>query len=472
MAKKNLPSIVAPKVSNGLSQAIFGQTFTQGFGPGETQGKQISQVDTLFRNLRIYLVSNMRQPLAQAYTEIGVLRNACDVPVDDAFRGGVEFKSNQLEPEQLQTLHEEIDQCGDLEKHEWAHKWDRLFGGGGVIIMTGQNPKTPLDINKLKAGQPFSLRDVDLWELCYSKQSVSAYASTIDGPELDTMEYFNYYGEEVHKSRVMLLKGLRVPSFIRPRLRGWGVSITEMFIRSINQYLKATDLTFEVLDEFKIDIYKIKNLTDTLMSDEATVALHKRLQVANMEKNYMNAITMDAEDDFAQKELSFQGIAETMLGIRMQVSSDLRMPMSKLFGISAQGFGSGEDDIENYNGMIEGTVRKRAKRHLIYNGQLRCQMLFGVVPTDLTCEFKPLRVMSTEQEENVKTLRYNRVESAVKNGLIPLIEYKEACNKENLLCIKVDTSIDQLPPIGGGEGEGVPESKGSKSSTAAKEAKS
>ena len=31
---------------------------------------------------------------------------------------------------------------------------------------------------------------------------------------------------------------------------------------------------------------------------------------------------------------------------------NLKMPITKLFGISAAGFSSGEDDIENYNSMI------------------------------------------------------------------------------------------------------------------------
>ena len=114
-----------------------------------------------------------------------------------------------------------MDQDGDLEHHEWAHKWDRLFGGGGVLIMTGQDPSTPLDLQKIKKDHPFQLKDVDMWELFYAKQNTSDYSAAIDGPNLDRIEYFDYYGERVHKSRVMLLKGLRVPSFIRPRLRGW-----------------------------------------------------------------------------------------------------------------------------------------------------------------------------------------------------------------------------------------------------------
>ena len=87
MKANEVVSVSQQKITNGLSEAVLGQTLTSGFGPGMSIGPQISQVDTLFHNMRWYPISNMRQPLSQAYFEIGVLRNAVDVPVDDAFRG-------------------------------------------------------------------------------------------------------------------------------------------------------------------------------------------------------------------------------------------------------------------------------------------------------------------------------------------------------------------------------------------------
>lgn len=421
------------QVRNGLTEAIMG------FSPGGT-GPQIQGVETLFLNNRWYLISNMRQICSETYVEHGVIKTLVDVPVDDGFRGGVKVKTKQLEEEQIVDLMASIERDDDLTKVAQALKWNRLFGGAGIVVLTDQDPSTPLEINNIGKDTPLEFRAVDMWELFYTKQNTSDYAQVIDSQELINVEFYDYYGVKLHHSRVMSLRGFEAPSFIRPRLRGWGLSVLEVVVRSVNQYLKSTGLCFEVLDEFKIDVFKIKNLAQTLMSPNGTAKARARIQLANQEKNYLNAITMDSEDDYIQKELTFTGLAEVMQGIRMQIACDVRMPLTKLFGVSASGFSSGEDDIENYNGMVESEIRSKSKHHIITLVSLKCQKMFGFVPDDLTIEFRPLRELSAEQEEAVKTAKFARVLQAVQAGLITTKDFYESCNRDQLLPVQLDTS--------------------------------
>jgi phage-related protein (TIGR01555 family) len=402
---------------------------------GSPYSEQISQVTTVFKNLRWYLVSNFRQPLSEAYVELGLVQAIVDIPVDDALRGGVEIKSQQMSEEEIEKLQVSLDRDDDLQTIAQAAKWNRLFGGSGVIVLTDQDPEEPLDLNAITAESPLSLRAADLWELTWTLQNADVYDPSV---QVETPEFYDYYGVKVHKSRVMAMKGLTAPSFIRPRLRGWGFSVVEILIRSINQYLKATDLTFEVLDEFKVDVYKMKNLINTLMSPTGKQAVNQRIQQANYLKNYQHAIVMDSEDDFDHKNLSFAGLAEVMTGIRMQVASDMRMPLTKLFGISSAGFNSGEDDLEVYNSMVESQVRSKIKYDILRVCELKCQKLFGYIPDDLSVQFKPLRVLSAEQEENVKTQKFNRVFQARQAGLISGEQFVDACNRDELLGITLD----------------------------------
>jgi hypothetical protein len=123
------------------------------------------------------------------------------------------------------------------------------------------------------------------------------------------------------------------------------------------------------------------------------------------------------------------------------------MPLTKVFGISAAGFSSGEDDIENYNAMIESSIRQKLKYEVLKVVKVRCQLKFGFIPKDLRVSFKPLRILSAEQEENVKTQKFNRVLSAASSGQISAIEFREACNKDALLPIQLDTaglSLDDM----------------------------
>lgn len=457
-------------IRNSLSEALFG------FGIGDF-GPMVSSTEPQFENLRWYLITNFRQLLSEMYVEHGIVATVVDVPVDDAFRGGVNPKTGELTEEELSKLKFVMNQNDDIAHVVQAKKWERLFGGGAIIIMTDQDPSTPLDVEAITEDSELEFRAVDMWELFYAKQSTEDYDEAIDGEYLDNVEYYDYYGVQLHHSRVLTFRGKKAPSFIRPKLRGWGMSVVEVLVRSFNQYLKAVDLTYEVLDEFKVDVFKIKNLANTLMTDEGVSLVRRRIQLANMEKNYQHAITMDAEDDYTNKQLSFTGLAEVMTGIRMQAAAEIRMPISKIFGISASGFSSGEDDIENYNGMIEGSVREPSKRALVTMFGLRCRQLFGMIPEDLEAEFQPLRVLSAEQEENVKTLKYNRVLQGAQSGLIDGTEFRDNCNKDKLLPLELDRNkaleIEQDNGEDDGTGAAAPKGAkaGKKSATKPKEAK-
>lgn len=397
----------------------------------------LSQTNTLFYNNRYYMVSNMRQLLSEIYVEHGLVQTLIDVPVDDAFRGGIKIKSKQLSTAQIQELEAIIDKEAILETIAQARKWTRLYGGGGVMILTDQDAESPLDIEAITRDSPLEIRAVDMWELFWDKQAAEGFNPALQVPNMD---YYSYYGMTVHASRVLKQVGRQAPSFLRPRFRGWGVSEVEALVRSINQYLKNNDLTFEVLDEFRVDIYKIKNLTQSLVSGAGTDAIRRRVEMANQQKNFQHAITMDAEDDFLQKQLTFSGIAEILKEIRMQIACDMRMPITKIFGVSSTGSGlnSTQDDLENYNAMIEGTIRQKSKYDIIKILEIYCQKFFGFIPDDLQIEFAPLRIMTATDEETVKTQKFTRALQAQQSGLISADEFREICNRENLLNVQLE----------------------------------
>lgn len=448
------PDVVknAAAIANGFGQAIGfgapgigGGSFPQTF-PGMGGTPEISTSDTSFQELRWYLVSNFRQLLSQLFVEIGLVKTICTVPVMDALRGGVMFKSKQLDEQQLMDLRIEMDRKDDIGTAGWGAIWQRLFGGGGIMVLVDdQDPSEELDIASIDENCEVTFRAVDMWELYWDKQNTGEFETDLN---IQDSEYYNYYSEILHSSRLMKLKGLEAPSFIRPRLRGWGLSEVETLIRSMNQYLKATNLGFEVLDEFKLDVYKIKNLVNTLASPTGTQAIQTRVQLANWQKNYQNAIVMDSEDDFDHKQLSFAGLAEAMAGIRQQVASDLRIPQIKLFGQSfSSGLGtSAVEEMENYNAMVESEVRGKLKWHLLKMGEIRCQQLFGMVPDDLELEFKPLRELSAVDQETVKTQKFTRLSQAKASGDLTTQEYRDAANKGNLFDIQLDTAETGLNP--------------------------
>ena len=412
-------------------------------------GDQLSMTDTLFANNRWYLISNLRQLLSQLYVEHGIVQTLVDQPVDDAWRAGYEIKSGQLDGDDIEQLQIFAKRNKMTHAYKQARKWARLYGGGGVLIITDQDPKTPLDLKRIKPNTPLEFRACDMWELYHAEQNVQA-APDIGGALGENLgDYYDYYGHQIHKSRVYIIRGKECPSFLRPRLRGWGMSELERLVRSLNQYMKNQDVIFSLLDEAKVDVYGIKGFNSALMTSGGTDQVSRRVQIANQIKSFNNALVMDEGDKYEQKQISFAGLSDVLLQIRQGLAADLKMPMTKLFGVSAAGFSSGEDDIENYNAMLDSEIRAPDEFMIVDLLQICCCKVFGSTIDDLMISPNPLRILNAKEEEEVKDSQFNRVLAGYNAGLVLPEEAKEAMNKDSLIGVEVDVTAAALPPMGG-----------------------
>lgn len=402
-----------------------------GLAPFNPLTPQNSRLDTVFINTRWNLISNYRSVLSEAYAEYGIVQTLVEQPVSDAFSRGFDIDTDDLTTDQKKQLQTYLERHQIIQTIQKAIGWSRLFGGGGVIIVTDQKPDTPLDINKINEDTPLSFIDADMWELY--KDTTNIWNPTLDQNE---ERKFSYYGIQLHRSRVLPIMGKEAPSFIRPRLRGWGMSELERVVRSINSYLKNQDLIFELLDEAKIDVYQLNGFNRAMLTPQGSRGAEERVRISNTLKSYLNALVLDVTDKYEQKQLSFNGLSDILNQIRQGVAADLKMPMTKLFGVSAAGFNSGEDDIENYNAMIESEIRSKVKYIVVEVLEIVCKKLFGYVPKNMNITFKSLRILSAEQEENMKNSQFNRLIQAYANGLLSAGDFMVGSNSASLLPVQ------------------------------------
>lgn len=426
MVKGNTEKKNGKDVKNSLAD-FAGAIQTWGLG-GNPFAPQNSRLDTIFLNTRWNLISNYRSVLSEAYAEYGLVQTLCEQPVDDAFRSGFDIQTNELEDKEKTKLLRFVEERRIIDEIKQAVVWARLFGGGGLVIMVDQDPKKEFDISKVHEGSPLEFKAADMWEL-YKDQTNIWNPWETDKTEL----LYNYYGVRLNRTRVLPICGKVAPSFIKPRLRGWGMSELERVVRSINSYLKNQDLIFELLDEAKIDVYQLNGFNTAMLTANGTKVAERRVQVSNSLKSYLNALILDTNDKYEQKQLSFSGLSDILTQIRQGVASELKMPMTKLFGVSAAGFNSGEDDIENYNSMIESEIRSKVKYLVVDVLKICCQYLFGKIPEDISIKFNSLRILSAEQEENMKNSQFNRLMQAYANGLVSVGDFMVGCNNNNLL---------------------------------------
>lgn len=443
---------------NSLSDLVEGTT--GGFGsPYATQ--TIAQPYTLARGNAYVPLTLNRILLSYSYMTQGLVQTLVGQPVEDAFRGGFDILTKELNPEQIVQLQNALKRnrrrdrgsrftkklnpaaavnlgYSDLRVAMDVLKWSRLYGGAGLIVNTDQDFRTPLNVDKIKADSPLEFIAADRWELILTNTNIYG----------DTATPFNYYGFPLNATRVVKVLGVEAPSYIRLRLQGWGMSEIERCIRAINSFIKFETLVFELLDEAKIDVFSIMGFNDALLTDEGTANTQRRVALANRMKNFQNALVMDKEDQYQQKQLSWSGLAEMWNEIRLNLSADLKIPMNKLFGQSATGFGGGQDAIENYNSVVE-TVRANAEPVISEMADLRCMQLFGFIPEDMTLVWKPLKLLDGVQEEEVKDKKQKRIMDLFTQRLVTGREASSMLKTEKLLGIETEVSqgLREVDPI-------------------------
>jgi phage-related protein (TIGR01555 family) len=412
--KKNVPSIINNSLSEALSlNPVMGQELVS--------SSPLLDPYILSGDVSYQLLTMLPYTLSYAYKQYGFLRTAIDQPVEDAFARGVGLESETLSVDELEQLKQAMEDNEDWEAIKDAYKWGFLFGGGVLIADTDQKTDKPLNKPALE-GRRLEFIASDRWETTMIDPVAGAQESD-----------FLFHETVINRSRTSLALGMNAPYYVRLRLQGWGLSFFEQCLPPIVQYLKSQGVMLELLDEAKIDVLKINQLSTTLMSNGGTSLIKKRVDIAAQNKNYKSMLVMDSQDDYQQKQLQMSGLADFNREIRIMVCAYLKIPECKVWGIGANGFSSGQDMLENYNTRIDSEIRPKMEKMIKWVVDLRCWQLFGREVPDLTIKWSPLRVLTGLDEQNQISQTFNNVFGMVDRGLMKPSEAMEFLKMKDIV---------------------------------------
>jgi phage-related protein (TIGR01555 family) len=402
--------------ANGLSDLLASAQMRGGFA----QDAITSMAPAINANQYAVWTLNYNM-LMFMYATHGLLQTAIDEPVQDAHRDKVGLTCKDgLTAKNLEELEQWLEENEVDEPFIDAQIWGRTFGGAALILNVAGNPTKPLDYKELERGR-FALYPATRWELGGTWRYSDAY---------------NFYGVTFDKSRVKTFIGKRMPWILERQLSGWGASLIARMAEDFNVFLRGRNALYETINEFKIDIYKLKGYNDQLLTGEGTATVDRRVATTNALKNFHKALILDAEDDYIVRQPTFAGLADVMRENRLGLVAATRMPISKLFGERMGGLGDGDgDDLENYHSLVTSEVRKPARALKRWIIQLGCVALFGD-GYHVDFEYPSLRVQSAKEEEELKTSKQNRILGQLDAGLIDEYEAAAWAAHERLMPIK------------------------------------
>ena len=316
---------------------------------------------------------------------------------------------------------------------EQANIWKRVFGGAGIIIdtpTTAGNYDKPLELDKLKKGDKLNFIVADCWELQGCSKNISKYTGnqmidwSSDCP-------FTYMGKKIHKSRVLIFKGKEIPSMYRGLGRGFGLSYFEHIVRSLNKAYKAQNSRAELLDDAKTNVVKFKGLKDIALDSGLEAQLSARMSTMEYQKNYSGTISLDSEDEWAQKQVSFSNFAEMQADDRVDVAADTRIQLTKLYGMTPAGFNSGDSDRATYEDMVRAEVQIPDIPNLIAMYKILARVTLGE-SVDVDVDFNPLTKQSDRDTVDIKQRKLDHILKLYSYGLVTPAQVASYANENDL----------------------------------------
>lgn len=155
----------------------------------------------------------------------------------------------------------------------------------------------------------------------------------------------------LHKSRVLRIASDLFQSF-KDRNKKI-VSDVEVALKDIIAYSKICDDMNSLAREKKVDVYEIDGLSEQLMTNVGEEKVFKWVSLVNELKSVNNALMVDKKDGYSVKEINLSGASDLWKTSAINVCGALNRPLTVLFGESASGFSTGEEDNKSYYEAIE-----------------------------------------------------------------------------------------------------------------------
>ena len=335
-----------------------------------------------------------------------------DIPVDDATRKWRNLLIS--DPEKKKEVEDIMDKFDIKGKINLAMKWSRVFGGAIIIIIIdGENPEEPLDIERIR---PDSLKNfivLDRYSIHPGVINRNILSDNYGNPEFYTV---HREGQNIHSSRVVKFNSEVSTLLEAERNNFWGSSIFTKTWDSIADAGQMTQAIGNLVTEANVDVYKIKDLNALVAEgDDATVV--NRLKLAHEMKSVVNGIALDSEDGYDKKASTFNTLPEIDDRYMQKVSGSFDIPLTRFLGISPSGLNAtGMADLLNYYDNVKSIQENKIKPKLDILDSV--VMASAGIKEALEYEFNPLQQLSETEQAEVDLKNKDRDISYVDAGII------------------------------------------------------
>lgn len=365
-----------------------------------------------------FYFSEMSQAqLDAAYRSDWIARKIIDVPPFDETR---EWRDWQADKPQIEALEGEERRLDIQTKVAKARRTARLYGGAALLIGVGdRDPTQELDPERIgRAGLKY-VHVLNRNELTVNEIEQDPESSFFGEPKSYALAAGNKFSVNIHPSRVIRFIGAEVLDRNLAQL-GWGDSILQSVNDAVQNAGIASSAIAALLQEAKVDIIKVPGFMESVGNDEYRQKIIQRFSLANTSKSMVNAVLLDSEEEWDQKQISFAQLPE-VLNTYLQIASGAAdIPATRLLGQTPGGLqSSGQSDIRNYYDRISADQNLSLRPALSRLDEILIRSALGSRPPDVHYTWAPLWQVSETERADIGLKKAQMTKAYAEIGLMP-----------------------------------------------------
>lgn len=415
------------------------------------------------------LLTRNRMKLEAMYRGSWIVGAAVDAVAEDMTRAGVNIKGSD-DPEAIQQIQSKLTRLGIWHSLLETIKWGRLYGGAiALIVIDGQDPATPLNVDTVGKDQFRGLKVFDRWQLRPSLQNM-----VLEGMDYGLPEFYDVISNiatgqvsnlRIHHSRVIRQIGIQLPAMQAMTEEWWGESVIERMYDRLVSFDAATSGAANLIQKAHLRTVQIDKLREVLAAGgKAEENLLSMFHHMRMLQTNEGLTLLDKEDTFAAHSYTFSGLSDMILQFGQQIAGATGIPLVRLFGQSPAGLNStGESDLRMYYDNVAAQQESRLRDGMMKVLRVMHKSLFGVLPPDnFDFDFVPLWQIDINEKATIATSITTTIATAYEKGIIDqttaLQELKQSSESTGVFTNITEKQIEEAkmePPPMPTEGEPV-----------------
>lgn len=327
------------------------------------------------------LISNAWTYLALRFIKDSLYRRVCMQRPTVGLLGKYKFRSKQKGfKSRGKDFHKRLEKDGIYINAKDSVVKARNFGGGAFFIM-GRKSSLPLSEKYELINDKLEIKTTSLhrWQL-------------LGNIITDSKLRLQNTDEWVDSSRLIVFRN-EVSDFPYDRYTmGWGTSIAEHTLDSINKYYKAINKPLEYLDDAKMEVYRISEMADEIADngEAGKELIRERIKLIVDSKRTRRFAVLDKEDEVEFKSYSFGGLSDLIDKMFEVLMMELGETRTSLLGEQTTGLSNSDSAMDSYYMNID-KWRQQYKSQYYQIFEIMYQNYYGEkLPDDFEFEFPDL----------------------------------------------------------------------------------